>query len=131
MRRQTVSVLVLFGTRPELIKLVPVIRRLRDDDAIDVRTVCTAQHREMLRDLLEYFDVVPDFDLDVITPGQTLADISVRVMRGLEPVFDEVRPDLLLVQGDTTSAMIGALSAFYRRVPVASSTQRAWPAEVL
>ena len=113
------TVHVLFGTRPELIKVYPVIHLLRETDGIDVRLICTAQHREMIDDLLALFALTPDHDLDVITPGQSLADISVRIMRGLDEILTDERSDLLIVQGDTTSSLIGALTAFYRRVPVA------------
>jgi UDP-N-acetylglucosamine 2-epimerase (non-hydrolysing) len=114
---EPLNVLALFGTRPELIKLFPVLRRL-DADRFRVRVVTTAQHREMLDGLLRLFSLTPDEDLDVIRPDQSLADISHRTLERLDPVLRRLRPDLMLVQGDTTSAFVGALAAFYQRVPV-------------
>jgi UDP-N-acetylglucosamine 2-epimerase (non-hydrolysing) len=112
------SVAVLFGTRPELIKLAPVIGLLRRDERFALTTVCTSQHREMIVDLLRLFDVRPDHDLGVIRPDQSLTDISVRTLHGLERVLAGTRQDLLLIQGDTTSAFAGALAAVYQRIAV-------------
>jgi UDP-N-acetylglucosamine 2-epimerase (non-hydrolysing) len=111
------KVLALFGTRPELIKLYPVIGRLREE-GFPVLVVSTSQHREMIDGLMRLFGIVPDFDLDVMGRDQTLADISSRTMTGLDPILRDTKPDLLLIQGDTTSAFIGALCAFYRKIPV-------------
>ncbi len=112
-------ILFIFGTRPEAIKLCPVILRLRaKPPEFDVRVCVTAQHREMLDQVLEAFRVQPDFDLDLMLPGQTLFQSTSRIVAGLEPVLDSVRPDMVLVQGDTTTTFCGALAAFYKSVPV-------------
>jgi UDP-N-acetylglucosamine 2-epimerase (non-hydrolysing) len=111
-------ILLVFGTRPEAIKLCPVVRSLRDRPEFEVKVCVTAQHRRLLDQVLEVFEVVPDFDLDVMQPGQTLAQSTSRIMAGLEGVFAESRPDMALVQGDTTTTLCGALAAFYHHVPV-------------
>lgn len=109
----------VFGTRPEAIKLCPVIRHLRSrPEEFDVRVCVTGQHRQMLDQVLAAFDVKPDWDLDVMAPGQTLYQSTSRILAGLEPVLSEERPDMVLVQGDTTSTLCGAMAAFYSRVPV-------------
>ena len=112
-------ILVTLGTRPEAIKLCPVIRRLsRPASGFDVEVCVTGQHREMLDQALAVFGVQPAYDLDVMRPGQTLAGSAGRILTALEPVLEQARPDLALVQGDTTSAFCAALAAFYRRIPV-------------
>src|SRR5260370_41555072 len=112
-------ILFIFGTRPEAIKLCPVILRLRANPAgFDVRVCVTAQHREMLDQVLEAFRVKPDFDLDLMLPGQSLFQSTSRIVAGLEPVLDAVRPGMVLVQGDTTTTFCAALAAFYKTVPV-------------
>jgi UDP-N-acetylglucosamine 2-epimerase (non-hydrolysing) len=113
------TILFIFGTRPEAIKLCPVIRRLRANPAdFDVRVCVTAQHRAMLDQVLEAFHITPDFDLDLMLPGQSLFQSTSRIVAGLEPVLDSVRPDMVLVQGDTTTTFCGALAAFYKGVPI-------------
>lgn len=114
------KVLVVFGTRPEAIKLAPVIERLRErPDDFDVRVCVTAQHREMLDQVLELFGIVPDADLDVMQAGQTLSDLTARALTGLTRVFESERPDVVVVQGDTTTTFTAALAAFYLGIPVA------------
>jgi len=113
------KVLFVFGTRPEAIKLAPVIRCLGEDPRFDVRVAVTAQHRAMLDQVLAAFSIRPDYDLNVMQAGQTLADSSARIMAALEPVLDRERPDCVVVQGDTTTTFCGALSAFYKGIPVA------------
>jgi UDP-N-acetylglucosamine 2-epimerase (non-hydrolysing) len=112
------SVLFVFGTRPEAIKLCPVVRHLRSRPEFSVQVCVTAQHRHMLDQVLEAFEVSPEHDLDIMRPNQTLAQSTSRILAGLEPVLAEVRPSLVLVQGDTTSTLCGALAAFYHRIPV-------------
>ena len=113
------GVLVIFGTRPEAIKLCPVVRALREaGERFQVRVCVTAQHRELLDQVLDVFAVRPDYDLDLMRPGQTLAATTARIFSGLEPVLAETKPDIVLVQGDTTTTFCGAVSAFYQRVPV-------------
>jgi UDP-N-acetylglucosamine 2-epimerase (non-hydrolysing) len=114
-----IKVVVVFGTRPEAIKLAPVIAELRRRPNVCVRVVTTAQHRELLDQVLAVFNIVPDRDLDVMHPRQTLAELSGRVLTSMDGLLDSERPDMVIVQGDTTSAFICALAAFYRGVPVA------------
>lgn len=111
--------LFVFGTRPEAIKTAPVIRAMRGDARFEALVAVTAQHREMLDSALALFGIVPDHDLDLMRPGQTLEELTARILTGLGPVLDEVRPDIVLVQGDTTTTFTGALAALYRKIPVA------------
>ena len=113
------KILLVFGTRPEAIKLCPVLLNLRRHSAhFDVRVCVTAQHRSMLDQVLDTFHVRPDYDLDVMTPGQTLSGITTRILASLEPVIRTEHPDMVLVQGDTTTTLAASLAAFYQRVPV-------------
>ena len=113
------KILLIFGTRPEAIKLGPVVDCLRGRPAEFATRVCvTAQHRAMLDQVLAAFRIVPDHDLDCMRPGQTLAQSAARMLEALEPVLRAERPDLVLVQGDTTTTLCGALAAFYQGVPV-------------
>jgi len=113
------TVLVIFGTRPEAIKLFPVIRVLQADARIDTRVCVSAQHRGMLDQVLEIAGIVPDIDLDLMEPGQSLDRLTARLLVGLGEAMDQVRPQRVIVQGDTATAMVGALAAYYRRIPVA------------
>ena len=114
------KILLIFGTRPEAIKLCPVVRSLREHPArFDVKVCVTAQHRQMLDQVLEAFEVRPDWDLDLMLPGQTLFQSTSRILAGLEKVLAAEQPDLVIVQGDTTTTLCGALGAFYARIPVA------------
>lgn len=113
------KVAVVFGTRPEAIKLAPVIHELRRRAGIDVRVATTAQHRELLDQVLHVFGIIPDVDLDVMQPNQALADLSGRVLSAVDGLLAKEQPDLVVVQGDTTSVLMCSLAAFYRRVPVA------------
>lgn len=114
------KILLIFGTRPEAIKLCPVVRKLREDPLrFDVKVCVTAQHRQMLDQVLQAFGVTPDHDLDLMLPGQTLFQSTSRILGGLEKVLSAERPDLAMVQGDTTTTLCGALGAFYAGVPVA------------
>lgn len=110
-------VMAIYGTRPEAIKLAPVIREFQGSHVEPIIAV-TGQHREMLDQVNELFGIVPDHDLNVIQPRQTLTELTGAVLRGLDTLIQTVRPELVVVQGDTTSAMAGALAAFYQRVPV-------------
>ena len=112
-------VLFIFGTRPEAIKLCPVIRHMRTAAGLEVRVCVTAQHRGMLDQVLETFEVTPDYDLDLMTPGQTLAQTTARILTALDPILASQSFDFAVVQGDTTTTMTAALAAFYRRIPVA------------
>jgi UDP-N-acetylglucosamine 2-epimerase (non-hydrolysing) len=112
-------VLLIFGTRPEAIKLAPVYRRLREwPDQFETRIAATAQHRGMLDQVLDAFSIQPDYDLDLMRPGQNLFQSTSRILSALETVFEKERPDCVLVQGDTTTAFCGALAAFYNNVSV-------------
>lgn len=112
------KILFVFGTRPEAIKLCPILLNLRASGQFVVRICVTAQHRAMLDQVLAAFGVTPDYDLNLMQPGQTLAQITARILVALEPVIAAERPDMVLVQGDTTSTLAGALAAFYQYVPV-------------
>lgn len=114
-----IRTLFLFGTRPEAIKLCPVLRHMQSrPEEFDVKVCVTAQHRQMLDQVLAAFRVTPDVDLDLMLPGQTLFQSSSRMLAALEPVFRDLRPDFAVVQGDTTTTLCGALAAFYARVPI-------------
>src|SRR5271166_5698016 len=111
--------LFVFGTRPEAIKLCPIILHMKArPEQFSVRVVVTAQHRQMLDQVLCAFGIVPDDDLNIMTPGQTLAAASSRILAGIEPVYAEACPDIVYVQGDTTTTLCGCLAAFYARIPV-------------
>jgi UDP-N-acetylglucosamine 2-epimerase (non-hydrolysing) len=111
-------VMTVYGTRPEAIKVAPVIAALEADDRFDSLTVVTGQHREMLDQVNEVFGIVPDHDLDIMSHGQTLGQIFARVMSRLDPILAERRPDAVIVQGDTSTSTAAALAAFYRQIPV-------------
>jgi UDP-N-acetylglucosamine 2-epimerase len=113
------AVLVVLGTRPEAIKLAPVITELRRHPDVTTRVCVTGQHREMVQPILELFDVRPDIDLALMTPDQRLCSLAAAALMRLEEVVDSTAPDWVVLQGDTTSAMAAALAAFYRHVPVA------------
>src|SRR5579862_6445628 len=113
------KILLIFGTRPEAIKLCPVIRSLREEHSkFQVRVCVTAQHRQMLDQVLQAFQVRPDWDLDLMLPGQTLFQSTSRILAALEGVLKAEKPDMVVVQGDTTSTLCGALAGFYARVSV-------------
>ncbi|GAC1610359.1 MAG: UDP-N-acetylglucosamine 2-epimerase (non-hydrolyzing) [Mycobacteriales bacterium] len=111
-------VAVVFGTRPEAIKVAPIILALAADPRFEVLPVVSAQHREMLDQVMDLFALSPAADLDVFAPRQTLTQVTTRVLEGLTQVFRELQPDVVLVQGDTTTTMAGAMAAFYARIPV-------------
>jgi UDP-N-acetylglucosamine 2-epimerase (non-hydrolysing) len=111
-------ILMVFGTRPEAIKLFPVIHTLRADPLFDVKVCVTAQHRQMLDQVLEIAEIKPDYDLDLMRPNQTLTDITAQMIGRIGATIDDCRPERIMVQGDTTTAMATALSAFYRKLPV-------------
>ncbi|MBT9515863.1 MAG: UDP-N-acetylglucosamine 2-epimerase (non-hydrolyzing) [Methyloversatilis discipulorum] len=111
-------VLSVFGTRPEAIKMAPVVKALADIRSIEARVCVTAQHRQMLDQVLSLFDIVPDFDLDLMKPGQDLTDITSNVLLGMRSVFRKWRPDYVLVHGDTTTTLATSLAAYYEKIPV-------------
>lgn len=112
------KVLTVFGTRPEAIKMAPLVRALQDHPDIDSSVCVTAQHREMLDQVMEFFEIVPDFDLDIMKSGQTLSMITSSILTKLEPVFKEAQPDIILVHGDTNTTLSTSLAAFYNGIPV-------------
>ncbi len=113
------TILLVFGTRPEAIKMAPLVKRLQNEPEKFKTVVCvTAQHRQMLDQVLHIFDIVPDYDLDIMKPNQDLYDITSRVLLGMRDVLKEVQPDVVLVHGDTTTSTAAALAAFYQQIPV-------------
>ncbi len=119
MSQSEVKIAVVVGTRPEAIKMAPVIRELKSSPARwKVSVVATAQHRELLDQVFRLFDIEPDHDLDIMQAGQSLFDVTERALRGLEGVFSEIEPDMVLVHGDTTTTFIGALASYYLKIPV-------------
>lgn len=115
---EKVKVMSVFGTRPETIKMAPLVKELDNREEIESIVCVTAQHRQMLDQVLSAFDIHPDYDLDIMKQGQTLSDITARVLQGLEKVIAEVKPDMILVHGDTTTTFAGALAAYYARVAI-------------
>lgn len=112
------KVLAVFGTRPEAIKMAPLVLELKKTEGIKCLVAVTAQHREMLDQVLELFQIKPDYDLNIMKAGQTLFDITNRALAGLQDVLEQARPDLVLVHGDTTTTFTASLAAFYKQVPV-------------
>lgn len=131
-------VLTVFGTRPEAIKMSPVVKALSKASRLDARVAVTGQHREMLDQVLRLFQIAPDYDLSVMQPGQGLTEITAKVMTGLKPILQEFKPDLLLVHGDTTTTLAACLAAYYQQVPVAhveaglrtGNIYSPWPEEI-
>jgi len=112
------KVMTVFGTRPEAIKMAPLVKELEKYENIDSKVCVTAQHRQMLDQVLEIFDIVPDFDLNIMKDRQTLLGITTRGLEGLSEVFERENPDIVLVHGDTTTTFIGSLAAFYNKIAV-------------
>ncbi|MBQ4371588.1 MAG: UDP-N-acetylglucosamine 2-epimerase (non-hydrolyzing), partial [Firmicutes bacterium] len=113
-----IKVMSVFGTRPEAIKMAPLVRMMEEDPGIESVLCVTAQHREMLDQVLELFGLRPDYDLNIMKPNQTLGMITSAVLTGLDPVLEAEKPDLVLVHGDTTTTFACALACFYRQIPV-------------
>lgn len=112
------KIITIFGTRPEAIKMAPLVKELEKREEIESKVCVTAQHREMLDQVLELFDIKPDFDLNIMQTRQTLTGITGKVLEGLEEVFENEKPDMILVHGDTTTTFAGALAAFYQQIKV-------------
>ena len=112
------KIMCVFGTRPEAIKMAPVVKAIEQNENLQSLVAVTAQHREMLDQVLQLFHIEPDYDLNLMKQGQTLTDITSGVLRGLEEIFKKERPDLVLVHGDTTTTFAAALAAFYQQIPV-------------
>ena len=113
-----IKVMSVFGTRPEAIKMAPLVKELEKRKEIESIVAVTAQHREMLDQVLETFKITPDYDLNIMKQGQTLGDVTTRALQGLEGVIKECKPDIVLVHGDTTTTFAGALAAFYNQVDI-------------
>ncbi|MGE5401815.1 MAG: non-hydrolyzing UDP-N-acetylglucosamine 2-epimerase [Ignavibacteriales bacterium] len=113
------KIAVIFGTRPDTIKMAPIILELKKQNKyFELLTIATAQHRQMLDQVLQVFDIKPDYDLNIMQPKQTLASITKNTIEELDKVFEKEKPDMVLVQGDTTTTFVGSLAAFYRQIPV-------------
>lgn len=113
-----IKVMTVFGTRPEAIKMAPLVKELKSRREIECIVCVTAQHRQMLDQVLEVFDIKPDYDLNIMSQGQTLSDITSKALKGLEQVIQEVKPNIVLVHGDTTTTFAGALAAYYNQVDI-------------
>jgi UDP-N-acetylglucosamine 2-epimerase (non-hydrolysing) len=113
------KILFIFGTRPEAIKMAPLVKEFQKEEKFNVRVCVTAQHREMLDQVLNFFDIKPDYDLNLMKPSQSLFDITADTLKGLEKVLDKENPDLIFVQGDTTTAFVGALAGYYKKIKIA------------
>ncbi len=114
---KTIKVMTIFGTRPEAIKMAPIILLMQQHlDEFQPITVVTAQHREMLDQVLDVFHIKPDYDLNIMKKGQTLSDITTRVISELDPIIEKANPDIILVHGDTTTTFAASISAFYHQI---------------
>lgn len=114
------KILFIFGTRPEAIKMAPLIKEVeKHKKDFEIKICITAQHREMLDQILDFFKIKPDFDLDLMSPDQTLFDVTVKGLKGIEGVLNKINPDIIFVQGDTTTAFVGALAGYYKKIKVA------------
>ncbi len=118
MTEKKIKIALVFGTRPEAIKMCPLVKKLKENDKFEVITIVTAQHRQMLDSVLDLFEVKPDYDLNLMKPNQDLWNLSSEILLSTKAVFETEKPDLVLVHGDTTSAGLSALSAFYSRIKI-------------
>ncbi|MFL4480555.1 non-hydrolyzing UDP-N-acetylglucosamine 2-epimerase, partial [Paeniglutamicibacter sp. ORCA_105] len=112
------KIMPIYGTRPEAIKVAPIVKALQESELFDCVVTVTGQHREMLDQVNELFDITPEYDLDVIQPRQTLNSLLTKTINGLDAIFEKEKPDAVVVQGDTTTSTAGAIAAFYRGIPV-------------
>jgi UDP-N-acetylglucosamine 2-epimerase (non-hydrolysing) len=112
------NILLVFGTRPEAIKMCPLVNQLKVDDSFNVKVCVTAQHREMLDQVLNLFNIVPDYDLNIMKHGQSLSELTSNILNGLEAVLADAQPDIVLVHGDTSTTFSSSLAAFYKQIPV-------------
>lgn len=112
------KVLIVFGTRPEAIKLVPLILQLKTNSYFESKVCVTGQHKEMMWEVLNFYGIIPDFDLEIMKENQTLFDISNNILKGIETILDNFKPKIVIVHGDTTTAFISALSAYYKKIDV-------------
>ena len=134
----TYKTLCIFGTRPEAIKMAPVIKELKKVPHIENKVCVTGQHQQMLNSVLEHFDITPDFNLKVMTEGQSLSGLTAKILTGLDNVYKQYKPDMVLVHGDTTTTLAASLSAYYHHIPVAhieaglrtGDINSPWPEEI-
>ena len=112
------KIMIVFGTRPEAIKMCPLVEELKTRENVETIVCVTGQHREMLQQVLDCFEVVPDYNLDIMQDKQTLFDITTNIISKIKPVLEEVKPDIVLVHGDTSTTFVTALCAFYMQIPV-------------
>ena len=113
------KIMLVFGTRPEAIKMAPLVKEFRRYPEKFETIVCvTGQHREMLDQVLRLFNIRPDYDLDIMKQGQDLYDVTARVLTGMRSILQETKPDIVLVHGDTTTSMVASLAAFYQQIPI-------------
>ena len=113
------KVLVVFGTRPEAIKMIPVIKQLEENNSSFITKICvTGQHRHMLDQVLDLFSIKPDFDLNLMQHDQTVTDLTSKIIKKMEPVLDEFKPDYVLVHGDTSTSMASSIAAFYKKIKI-------------
>jgi UDP-N-acetylglucosamine 2-epimerase (non-hydrolysing) len=115
----SLKVLTVFGTRPEAIKMAPLVKTLQKSAELEVKVAVTAQHREMLDQVLQLFDITPDFDLNLMRPGQTLTQLTCNILQGMDGVFSQYKPDWVLVHGDTSTTLATSLAAYYQQVGIA------------
>lgn len=118
MNKKKIKIMSIFGTRPEAVKMAPLVKALEAEKQVHSMVCVTAQHREMLDAVLELFQITPDEDLDIMEHGQTITDITVRVLKGLQEILQKTKPDYVLVHGDTTTTFVASLAAFYEKIPV-------------
>lgn len=116
---RSMKTLCVFGTRPEAIKMAPLVLALADDERFEAKVCVTGQHREMLDQVLGLFSIAPDYDLNIMKPGQDLTDVTTAILQGLKPVLAEFKPDIVLVHGDTATTLAASLAAYYQQIPVA------------
>ena len=112
------KILIVFGTRPEAIKMAPLVHAFEKDMRIEFKVCLTAQHREMLDQVLELFKINPDFDLNIMSHGQSLSDITSKILLELKPILEDYKPDIVLVHGDTATTFAASLAAYYQHIPV-------------
>lgn len=115
---KTKKVMSIFGTRPEAIKMAPLVKKLEESEDFESILCVTAQHRHMLDMVLDLFDLKADYDLDIMEHGQSISDITIKVLKGMEDILKKTKPDIVLVHGDTSTTFVGALAAFYQQIPV-------------
>ncbi len=115
---QKIKVMSIFGTRPEAVKMAPIVKLMEQDELIDSQVLVTAQHREMLDQILSYFDIVPDYDLNLMAPNQSLASVTSKIIEGVTSILIKEKPDIILVHGDTTTTIASSIAAFYQKIKI-------------